>query len=113
MQAVVDWIPLEQGGRRGPPSGLGPQPYSTVMRFLDEPWPAPVAWSLVVKMVEARDGDDRWLADVRFLFDEAPRDSLREGREFELYEGLKCVARGRLIADSVDPRRLAPESVRV
>ena len=99
MQAVLDWIPREQGGRREPPSGLGPQPYSTVMRFTDEPWPAPLAWSMVVKMVKAIDGGNRWLADVNFLFDEAPRESLHAGRKFELYEGKQCVARGRILDD--------------
>jgi hypothetical protein len=97
MRAVIDWIPREQGGRREPPSGFGARSYSTVVRFTDEPWPAPLAWSMVVKMLESIDEGYRWLADVDFLVDAAPHDSLHEGREFELYEGKKCVARGKLV----------------
>jgi hypothetical protein len=38
-----------------------------------------------------------WLAQVRFLVDEAPHEILVEGARFELYEGEKCVARGTVI----------------
>jgi hypothetical protein len=103
MRAVVDWIPKDQGGRNRPPTGLSSPPYSTAVRFADaeEPWPPPMAWSLVVERDEALSEPCRWIADVHFLVDEAPQDSLRPGREFELYEGNRCVARGKILGDSM------------
>jgi hypothetical protein len=100
-RAIIDWIPKEEGGRSQPPSGVGSPPYSTVIRFVEDPWPSPVAWSLVVNKDEKLSEQGRWLADVHFLFEEAPHDALRDGREFELYEGNKCVARGRILDDSI------------
>jgi hypothetical protein len=99
MRAVIEWIAKEEGGRREPPSGDAPTPYTSVVRFTDEPWPAHDAWSLIVKKVRDWSPPIRWLAEVSFLVEEAPVDSLREGREFELYEGKKCVARGKLVGD--------------
>jgi hypothetical protein len=98
MRSVVEWIPKEKGGRSEPPAGVGSPPYATVVRFVDteEPWPPPEAWSLVVEKIEALSEPYSWTANVRFLVDEAPHDSLREGSQFELYEGGKCVARGRI-----------------
>lgn len=102
IRAVVDWIPKDQGGRTRPPAGVGTPPYASVVRFTDveEAWPPPVAWSLVVEKDEALSEPLRWVADVRFLVDEAPHDSLRPGREFDLYEGGKCVAHGRILGGS-------------
>jgi len=99
VRAVVEWIPKEQGGRSEPPAGVGSPPYATVVRFTDadEPWPPPVAWSLVVEKDEETSGRYRWFADVHFLMNDAPHDSLRHGRTFELYEGKKLVARGRIL----------------
>jgi hypothetical protein len=71
------------------------------VRFVDDPWPSPVAWSLVVSKDETQSGPAQWLADVHFLANEAPHDALQEGKEFELYEGNKCVARGRILGDSI------------
>jgi hypothetical protein len=100
MHAVIEWISKERGGRREPPSGVAPTPYTTLVRFVDEPWPAHDAWSLMVKKERDWGRPDRWLAEVGFLVDEAPVDSLREGREFELYEGKTCVARGKIVGDA-------------
>ncbi len=99
-RAVVDWIPKEQGGRRQPPAGVGSPPYATVVRFVDttEPWPPPVAWSLVVEKDESLSEEYRWFADVHFLMDGAPHEALIPGRAFELYEGNKLVARGRILS---------------
>lgn len=107
MRAVVEWIRKEQGGRSQPPAGVGLPPYATVVRFTDteEPWPPPVAWSLVVEKDEAASEQYRWIADVRFLMKDAPHDSLRPGRVFELYEGNRLVARGRILeAGESSPR---------
>jgi hypothetical protein len=99
MRAVVEWIPKEEGGRSRPPAGVGSPPYATEVRFTDskEPWPPPVSWSLVVEKDEELSKSYRWIADVHFLMKEAPHDSLRPGRAFELYEGNKLVARGRIL----------------
>jgi len=105
MRAVVEWIPKEQGGRNQPPAGVGSPPYATVVRFTDskEPWPPPVAWSLVVEKDDKLSDRHRWIADVHFLVSDAPHDSLRPGRGFELYEGSKLVARGRILAEGELP----------
>src|SRR5579885_3665146 len=96
-RATLEWVSKEQGGRSTLPAGVGEPPYATVVRFVGEPWPPPVAWTLVVRKVDVRDEPSKWFAEVQFLVDEAPHHLLAEGTEFELYEGRKCVARGRII----------------
>jgi hypothetical protein len=105
MRAIVEWIPEEHGGRQQPPTGVGSRPYTTVVHFPDakEPWPAPVGWSLVVEKDEALSERFRWVANVYFLVGEAPHDALRPGRAFELYEGNKRVAHGRILSESESP----------
>ena len=98
-KALIEWIPRGQGGRSKPPTGVGTPPYSTVIRFVDEPWPHPTGWSLVVAKDASRSTDDKWMADVHFLVEEAPHESLLEGRAFELYEGSRCVARGTVLGE--------------
>ena len=94
----IEWIPESQGGRAKPPLGAGEPPYSTVVHFPGEPWPHPDgSWSLVIRKNVPLSGEYQWVADVHYLVDDAPHESLRVGREFELYEGNKCVARGRII----------------
>ncbi len=96
MQARIHWKTKEEGGRIRPPTGVGVPPYSTVVRFSDsgEPWPPQNAWSLIVEKIESRSGEYDWVANVRYLVGDAPHDDLRANREFELYEGGKCVATG-------------------
>jgi hypothetical protein len=98
-RAILEWISKELGGRSKPPAGVGDPPYATIVRFVNpkEPWPPSVAWTLVVRKVGAGDGPLQWVAAVNFLFEEAPQHLLAEGNEFELYEGRKRVARGRII----------------
>jgi len=111
-RAIVEWVPQNQGGRRQPPTGTGPRPYSTVVRFTDAPWPEETSWSLVVEMDPALSETYRWIADVHFLVPEAPHHCLRQGKEFELYEGKKCVARGRILDNTeVMAQRGTRESV--
>jgi hypothetical protein len=93
MRAVIDWMTSEQGGRRQPPTGDGSMPYSATVRFTGEPWPAPEAWSLVVRKARM-EGPYRWVANVSFLVPEAPHHLLSQGNRFELYEGNRCVAHG-------------------
>lgn len=96
MQARIRWKTKESGGRSKPPTGVGSPPYATVVRFRDteEPWPPANAWSLVVEKIQTQSDEYEWIANIRFLVDEAPHDELCPNREFELYEGAKCVATG-------------------
>jgi hypothetical protein len=109
MRAVVDWMPKDQGGRSQPPVGVGAPPYASIVRFTDteETWPPPVAWSLVVERDETLSEPFRWIACVHFLVDKAPHESLRPGREFDLYEGGKCVAHGRILEAGGEKSELA------
>lgn len=92
MRAEIQWITKEDGGRKNPPAGLGSPPYATVVRFTDtdEPWPPGIAWSLVIEKRESQSSEYHWIADVKYTIENAPHDSLRPGRPFELYEGNKC-----------------------
>jgi len=101
VQARIHWKTWEEGGRRHPPAGIGQPSYATIVRFKDaaEPWPPPVAWSLVVEKIEATSHPYDWVANVHFLMDEAPVSELRLHREFELYEGSRCVATGVLVEE--------------
>lgn len=109
-KASIAWIPKEAGGRSKPPLGIGEPSYATVIHFPEEPWPhLSGSWSLVVRKDEALSSEYHWIANVHFLVEEAPHDSLRDGRNFELYEGNKCVARGSIICEetaSIPPRQL-------
>ena len=96
MRARIVWKTKEQGGRSNPPAGVGVPPYATVVRYTDnpDPWPPRIAWSLVVEKLETQGDEYHWVANVSYLMNDAPKSELRVGREFELYEGGKCVARG-------------------
>lgn len=97
-QALIEWLPKEDGGRSKPPPGVASPAYSTEVRFIGGPgWPAGEAWSLVVTKRQELGSESRWLADVHFLVQDAPQEYLEEGRRFELLEGSKCVARGRIL----------------
>lgn len=101
MKARIHWKTREEGGRRNLPAGVGQPPYATVVRFKDaaEPWPPLVAWSLVIEKIAIMSCEYDWLADVHFQVGEAPAAELRVQREFELYEGGRCVATGVLIGE--------------
>ncbi len=96
MLAKIRWLTKVEGGRAAPPSGSGPRPYTTVVRFDGDAWPADDTWSLVVDKIES-EGDYGWTAQVRFLVPEAPTEKLFSGQRFELYEGTKLVATGTLL----------------
>ena len=101
MKARIHWKTKTDGGRSKPPAGVGSPPYATVVRFTDteEPWPPQNAWSLVIEKVESESDEYDWVANVRYLVDEAPHDDLNADREFELFEGAKCVATGVLLEE--------------
>jgi hypothetical protein len=97
-KAILDWIPKDLGGRSKPPEGTGEPPYATVVHFpaTGQPVPPVNGWTLVVRKVEVLESPFKWLVEVNYLFDDAPHHLLWENKEFELYEGKKCVARGRI-----------------
>jgi hypothetical protein len=101
MRAIIGWMSKEQGGRDKPPAGVGAPSYLPTVRFTEpnEAWPPPVMWTFVISKLGEVDGPNTWLADAKFLVDEAPHDVIRPGRTFELYEGPRCVARGRFVEE--------------
>ena len=50
-----------------------------------------------MRKIEVLESPFRWLAEVNYLFENAPHYLLAQEAEFELYEGKRCVARGRII----------------
>lgn len=93
--ADIHWKSQIDGGRSAPPSG---PKYVAPARFNvpDDQWPSE-AWSLVVELIEVLESPSKWLAEVRFLVPEAPQHWIAAGSSFELYEGGKCVAHGKII----------------
>ena len=94
--ARITWRTPEEGGRRVPPSG--PR-YIAPARFEGQAaGPEGAKWSLVVDPISHPPGSAEWVAEVRYLVDEAPHELLLLGARFELYEGKKCVAHGVIIS---------------
>lgn len=109
--AEIRWILASEGGRQSLPSGVGEPPYSPIVRLLDpdEPEIDGAIWSLTVRKLEGvddesegNDGEAEWLAEIAYRDDAAPHESLTTGRRFELYEGARCVARGRILGFAGD-----------
>lgn len=96
--ARITWLSPEESGRRQPPSGSR---YSAPARFEGQAAGAEGAnWSLVVDLMSHPPGSTDWIAEVRYLVDEAPHELLQLAARFELYEGKKCVARGVIISSA-------------
>jgi hypothetical protein len=96
-RAKIQWIPAKEGGRRITPCTR----YSTVARFDDAmaDWPD-TAWSLVVEVQnEAKDSQET-IASVHFLVPDAPDHLLHSGSRFELFEGHRVVASGRILDEA-------------
>lgn len=93
--ARIVWVPPDQGGRRSPP--IGPR-YSAPARFEAawDAWPDE-AWSLVLELISRPTESVDWIAEVRFLVEQAPQELLTDGARFDLYEGQKCVAHGTVL----------------
>ncbi len=96
VQAKIQWVPAEAGGRRQLPHGSG---YSTVARFEDDAasWPG-VAWSIVLERNEPADAALETVAAIRFLVSDAPSQLLRPGSRFELFEGHRVIAHGQVLS---------------
>lgn len=88
----VDWLPLDKGGRKTLPNG---KQYITISRFKeesDDKW-FTNTWSIVLAFDNPPDSQGyTCFGKARFLVDNAPSDKLREGCNFDLYEGFKKVA---------------------
>lgn len=94
--ARITWLKPEEGGRRLLPSG--PR-YSAPARFEGQAAGSEGAnWSLVVDLMSHPSGSTDWIAEVRYLADEAPHELLLLDARFELYEGKRCVAHGIIIS---------------
>src|SRR5262249_49298882 len=93
----IEWIPKELGGRTAPPSGVAPPYYSAPAKFLShaETW-SKEHFDLVVDKIASGPRAFQWLANVHFRIEDAPHEWLVDGADFELYEGKRCVARGRI-----------------
>jgi hypothetical protein len=101
--AEIRWIPADEGGRVRPPEVGGPS-YAPTVRLLDsdEPEVDETMWSLVVRKLEEGEDECEWLAEIAFALDSAPHEALTTGRRFELYEGARCVAVGRVLGFAGD-----------
>ena len=97
MSVPVDlyWLSREDGGRQTPPSG---PTYAAVAKLeeLADRWPAE-AWSVVVEWGEPPNEECRMRAKMRFLVAGGPEHLLVPDSRFELYEGHRLVARGRVL----------------
>jgi hypothetical protein len=96
VNATLQWLKREDGGRVLPPTGPC---FLTVGRFPEyeslEKWERE-AWSLRIEFITQPDETLTHNVKVSYLMDEAP-DYLHPNSLFELYEGRKLVARGKVI----------------
>lgn len=93
IEAVLTWHSPAEGGRATPPTG--PR-FSTVARFEAERVPFEVeAWSLVIDFLTPPDSARTHRVHVRFLAD-GPAEYLAPGRTFELLDGRRRIAIGRV-----------------
>jgi hypothetical protein len=95
VRAELQWLRPEEGGRSAPPPG---PTYTAVARLeaLADSWPGE-AWSIVAEWHKPPDEHLRTRANMRFLLKSGPEHLLAPGSNFELYEGRRLVARGRVL----------------
>jgi hypothetical protein len=94
VEAAVKWRSIDEGGRHILPAG---ETYTTIARFEQQAaddWPREV-WSLVVRFIDKPSYDTEGRVMVRFLTN-GPSDYLEKGNHFELREGERVVAIGRV-----------------
>ena len=87
--------PVDEGGRKVPPTGDEPPVYWAVVKLIGNPQPN--SWSLNVRKLVAENGGYHWNAEICFRVDEAPHHLLTKGTYFELFEGPKKVATGEVL----------------
>src|SRR5690348_12604028 len=98
-QSLIKWLSKDEGGLGAPSEASALSPYTAVVWF---PATGPLGQSLdywTLKLTKVSDTKDalEWIAEVCFLFDDAPHTLLAKDAVFELYEGRRCVARGKVL----------------
>ena len=90
--AILQWIKKEDGGRTLPPTGPC---FFAVGWFPEYEKREEEAWSLRIEFITLPDTTLTHNVKVSFLVDEAPN-LLQSNCLFELYEGRKLVAKGKV-----------------
>jgi hypothetical protein len=92
--AQIVWFPPEIGGRKTPAVGR----YSPVIRFEDECHKFPrEVWSVILDLDTQPNAHLVQTTNMRFLTEEnAPLHLFYNGSQFDLFEGHKRVASGRI-----------------
>jgi hypothetical protein len=95
MEAYVEWIPFEKGGRQKHlPENTR---YCPIIVFPEEK--TEDVWSAEILTNSINDNNESMI-DISFLFPEkAPLRLLEPGIKFELYEGRKLVASGVILRE--------------
>jgi len=90
----LQWLSDEDGGRQAVPSG---PTYTTVAKLeaLADRWPVE-AWSVIIEWSKTSNEGLQTRGNMRFLVKGGPEHLLTPGTTFELYEGRRLVARGRV-----------------
>ena len=94
LRVSIYWLKPDEGGREILPTGTQ---YSTVSRFEETAtlWPNE-AWSIIVVFEQPPRLGEETLAQARFLSPDAPVHLLRPGNRFELLEGNRVIAIGKV-----------------
>jgi len=93
-RARIRWLRHDEGGRRNLP---GLTTYRSVIRSDDDPNRVHGNWDVEVAFIDPPAHDRPALADIAFMSPDAPSELLGAGSGFELTEGAKIVARGRVL----------------
>ena len=99
VNAVLQWVKKEDGGRELPPTGpcffiVGRVPeYESFEKWKKE------AWTFKIEFITQPDETLTHNVKISYLMDEAPC-YLHLNCLFELYEGYKLVAKGKVIGES-------------
>lgn len=99
VRAIIRWVPAARGGRREPPRPA--TRYTAPVRFESDPTEACGTWSLRIQQSVEVHGAEVIEARIAFAVPGAPDQLLREGERFELLEGLKVVAKGVVVPETL------------
>lgn len=97
-KAQIFWLTEMQGGRQQMPEGK----YVPIIRQISPilnplPWQDKNgAWGLIVDNKKFL-SDNETISNIRYLFHEKAPNNLIKDMQFELYEGSKLVARGKVL----------------
>jgi hypothetical protein len=98
--AKLQWTKPEEGGLKSKP--IAPR-FVAPVRFDGKPFPLDESvWSLVVEFLEIPDETLTHLVHVSYLMDNAPHETLRPGRVFELAAGDRVFAKGTILEPIVE-----------